>query len=230
MPANTLILDIATAPIADADNYLDGTVRAPSTYKDPEKIKAYIEEKTAERVAMAGVDVDLARITGFGWTAKGEHSIVVELAKDEARECAILAELAAMWIDPYKTVLVTFGGLNFDLPLLMRRARYLGVKFPVLSLDRYRSVHIDLCELLSDRNPQRRRSLDFYTKRMGWTDLNPKPLSGAEEAQVPVTGRWDELAASIRRDVTATYRLACWLDVIAAPVPEWTAEHEAVGL
>jgi len=229
MPANTLILDIATAPIADADNYLDGTVRAPSTYKDPEKIKAYIEEKTAERVAMAGVDLDLARVTGVGFTTDGWSGIGVELARDEDAERSTLAHVASL-IDPYKTVIVTFGGLNFDMPLLMRRARYLNVPFPALSLDRYRSPHIDLCELLSDRNPQRRRSLDFYAKRMGWNDLNPKPLSGADEAQVPVTGRWDELAASIKRDVTATYRLACWLDVIAAPVPEWTAEHEAVGL
>jgi len=228
MPANTLILDVATAPIADADNYLDGTVRAPSTYKDPEKIAAYIAEKTAERVAMAGVDVDLARVTGAGWTAGGEGDIKVVTSSDEKFEQNLISGIASL-IDPHKTVLVTFGGLNFDLPLLMRRARYLGVKFPVLSLDRYRSVHIDLCELLSDRNPQRRRSLDFYTKRMGWADLNPKPMSGADEAQVPITGRWDELAASIRRDVTATYRLACWLDVIAKPVPEMSAEQEAVG-
>jgi len=88
---------------------------------------------------------------------------------------------------------------------------------------------VDLCEILSDRNPQRRRSLDFYCKRMGWDDLNPKPLSGADEAQVHVTGRWDELEASILRDVTATCRLASWLDVIAAPVPEMSADQVEVG-
>jgi hypothetical protein len=51
-------------------------------------------------------------------------------------------------------------------------------------------------------------------RRLGWTDLL-KPLTGAEEAQVPQTGRWDELRASLAHDVDATVRLARWLGVIA---------------
>jgi hypothetical protein len=70
-------------------------------------------------------------------------------------------------------------------------------------------------EILTDRNPQRRRALTFYVRRLGWTYLE-KPMSGAEESRVIETGRWDDLSASVRHDVTATYLLAGWLGVIRA--------------
>lgn len=222
---NRIILDIATASIVDADGYLDGVVRAPSNYKDQAKIDEYIREKQAERLAMAGTDIDLARVTGVGLTTE-EDGILVKVARDERDECAVLAELALVLTA--RPIIITFGGLNFDLPLLMRRARYLGVKFPTISLDRFKSPHIDLCELLSDRNPQRRRSLDFYVKRLGWKDLDPKPMSGADESRVHDTGQWDLLEKSIRRDVAACYRLACWLDVIE-PEPVMEPEQIEVG-
>lgn len=206
-----LVIDLASAPLPGAERFLEGTVRAPGNYKDPAKIAEYVAEKQAERLEMAAVDIDLARITAMGF-AIGPSVIDVRVVRDEADEQLVIADFAEL-LKPLPTI-ITFGGHNFDLPLVMRRARYLGVSFPALNLDRYRSPHVDLCELLSDRNPQRRRSLQFYAKRLAWTDLT-KILSGAEEAQVPVSGRWDDLEASIRHDVMATYRLAEWAGVIA---------------
>lgn len=226
MLTNWIVLDVATAPLPDAETYLDGAVRAPSTYKDPEKIAAYIAEKQAERLQMAATDVDLARVTGIGMMTSVSGQLAgIELCEDIGPERGRLGWVAAHLAR--RPSIITFGGFNFDLPLLMRRARYLGVDFPTLNLDRYRSDHVDLCEVLSDRNPQRRRSLQFYAKRLGWTDIS-KPLSGAEEARVPETGKWDELAASLRHDVTATYRLAQWLGVIQ-PQPEMSAAAAEVG-
>jgi len=108
--------------------------------------------------------------------------------------------------------LVTYGGHFFDLPLLMRRAKYLGVAFPWVNVDKYRSPHTDLLDLMSDRDPQRRKSLGFYVRRlkMGLT----KPLAGVEEAKVYESGRWDELARSLNHDVCAIKRLAEWAGVI----------------
>lgn len=206
-----LILDLATSALPDAERYLEGTVKAPKNYVDPVKIADYVKDAQAERLAAAALDIDLARITALGF-AIGESVTDVRVCRDEADEMLLIQDVAAL-LSPMPTI-ITFGGHNFDLPLVMRRARYLGVKFPVLNLDRWKSSHVDLCDLLSDRNPSRRRSLQFYAKRMGWTDLT-KILSGAEEAQVPQTGRWDDLEASIRHDVTATYRLAQWAGIIA---------------
>lgn len=226
----TLILDLASAPLPNAAEYLDGFVKAPANWKDPDKIAEYVREKEAERLEMAGTDIDLARITGIGVMlcagVKAGSDVKVTLCRDEHEERAALAGLAAAL--ERRPEIVTFGGFNFDLPLLMRRARYLGVSdFPVINLDRFKSPHYDLLEILSDRNPQRRRSLQFYAKRLGWTDL-AKTLQGAEEARVPVTGLWAELEASIRHDVTATARLAAWLGVVTMELPI-SATQEAVG-
>lgn len=204
-----LILDLASAALPDAEKYLEGTVKAPSNYGAEAAAKA-IKEKTAERVAKAALDIDLAYITALGF-AIGPDAIDVRVCRNMPDERHIIADVGEL-IAGGPTI-ITFGGHNFDLPLIQRRARYLGIPFPTINLDRYKSPHIDLCEVLADRNPDRRRSLGFYVRRMGWDDL-AKLLSGSEEAQVPSTGKWDELEASIRHDITATYRLAKWAGVL----------------
>lgn len=208
MVSRWMALDLASAPLPDAVAFMD-PVSAPSNYKDPEKIAAYVAEKTAERMQYLALDPDLARITHI--SARGYCAFSVS-CHDEDTEAQQLRELAK----DLKSVssLVTYNGFNFDLPLLMRRAKYLGVEFPAINTDRYRSPHVDLCEVLSDRNPQRRRPLNFYVKRLGWTDLLEKPLAGADEARVFETGAWDLLKASCDRDVEATERLAKWAGVI----------------
>jgi RNase_H superfamily len=215
MLTNYLVLDVATAPIEGAAGYLEGSIKAPANYKDLDKIAAYVAEKQAERLALAAVDVDLARITAVGLCALDVVSVYD--ARSEEEERALLTTLVEKM--DVGQVLVTYGGFNFDLPLLMRRARYLGVDFPTINLDKYRSPHLDVCEWLSDRNPQRRRPLTFYTKRLGWSDLT-KPLSGADEARVFETGQWQELVDSVYHDVTALHRLAGWLGLIGTPIDE----------
>lgn len=204
-----IVLDVASAPLPDAETYLEGTVRAPGNYKDAEKIAAYVAEKQSERLQMAATDIDLARITGIGMQIASAP--IVTLCREEADERQALTMLADVLRSYRNITIITFNGFAFDLPLLMRRARYLDVPFPTLNLDRYRSPHRDLCEELCDRNPQRRRSLGFYAKRlnMGLT----KALDGAEEARVPETGQWAELEASLIHDITATRRLADWLGI-----------------
>ena len=202
-----LILDIATAPILNAADYVE-PASAPAHYKDPEKIAAYVAEKTAERLAEAALDLDLARVIAVG--IHYDKTTRVLTALDDAEETLI--RLAAYGEE---RDIITYGGFRFDLPMLMRRARYLGVDFPAVNVDRYRSPHVDLLDVLSDRDPSRRRPLDFYVRRLGWDDLLPKPLSGLEESQVPQSKRWNELAQSVTRDVEAVRRLAQWLGVIA---------------
>jgi hypothetical protein len=219
---NYLIVDVATAPIDGAATYLEGSIKAPANYRDADKITAYIAEKEAERLLMAATDIDLARVTAIGVCASDVVAVYDAHSEDEERALLITV---AMKIDACDAV-VTYGGFNFDLPLLMRRARYLGVDFPTINLDRYRSDHLDLCEILADRNPQRRRPLTFYTRRLGWADIS-KPLSGAEEARVFETGDWEQLVASVYHDVAAVRRLAAWLGLIA-PLPASALDEPVV--
>jgi len=206
-----LVVDIATAPIADAGQFHE-PVSAPANYKDPEKIAAYVREKEAEQADRGALDMDLCRISGIGWQRVDgrQDSPAVWLFKDEESErhgIELFADAMA------GETLVSFNGLRFDWPVLMRRALYLDVPFPAISLDRFKSNHIDLYAKLTNSGTLSGHSLRFYAARLGWLDLE-KTLSGAEEAKVFSSGLWAELEASIRHDVTATVRLAKWAKVL----------------
>jgi hypothetical protein len=219
-----IITDIATAPLDGCSDWLTDAIAAPSNWKDPAKISAYIAEKRAEHVERAGLDPDLARITGIAAWKTDHERPGIWLCRDEHDERDAIERLVE-GID--RVPLVGYNALKFDWPFLMRRARYLGLTLDI-NTDRYRSQNVDLFDVLTHRGALTGKSLGFYVRRLGWSDLS-KPLSGAEEAQVPVTGKWEELAASLRHDVTATYRLACWLGVIQ-PQPEMSAAAAEVGL
>ncbi len=216
---NTLIIDVASCPIDKAEDYID-LPAAPSNWKDPVKIAAYQAEKRAERIAEAGLDMDLARLSAIGVQLGTDEPQVITLPTEQ-HEIATLYWLASLLDgDGVPPTLITYNGHFFDLLLIQRRARYLGVPFPTINTDRYRSPNLDLLAILSDRDPSRRRSLGFYVRRLGWTDL-VKPLTGAQEACAPAEGRWDELAESVKHDVIATRRLAQWmglLEPVAEPV------------
>ncbi len=207
-----LVLDLASCGIDGVETFVDcDDISAPENYKDPLKIAAYIANERAKRIERAGLDIDLARITAIGY-AHGEEPPTVMVCKTEADERAslifVLEELGyggSVYED--KPNIVTFGGLRFDLPLLLRRCGYLGLPVPHISLDKYRSPHLDVWNALSFNGVIAAHALTWYAKRLGWGDL-VKPLSGAEESRAAVEGKWDELAASVRHDILATRRLA----------------------
>src|SRR5215467_661573 len=207
-----LVLDIATAPIPNAGDYIETDAKAPANWVDPEKIAAYQARKVRSAGADAALDFDLARVTGVGTLTPPQSIPDIALLHDEREERDCIEELAKRLKKDEGTVLVTFNGLAFDLPMLMRRADYLGIDFPRFIPDPWKSPHIDVCMALRFQRPQifRSHGLQFYIKRLGWTDLE-KPLKGDEEAQVPVTGRWGELQTSIHHDVIGCYRLGLWL-------------------
>ncbi len=214
MATNYLILDLATTGIDNAADFISvDDIEAPANYKDPVKIAAYCEDKRRERIDAAALDLDLARITALGVSGKDESGAAktkVYLVKDEDTEAALLLDLAIHLKSQY---LVSFNGLRYDWPLLMRRALYLDIDFPDINLDRYRTEHIDVWDRLSYHGVIKAHSLTWYAKRFGWVDLS-KPLSGAEEAQAPSKGQWDELRASVQHDVMACERLAVKMGIL----------------
>lgn len=243
--SNYLILDLASTGIDNAADFIStDDIAAPSNYKDPVKIAAYCEEKRQERINEAALDIDLARITAFGlmevpFPSEGFTGPDIRLIGDgtlygndteHQGEAYMLERIAKLlrgpaYVEydsrkgrpemPEPTRLVSFNGLRYDWPLLMRRALYLGVDFPDINLDRYRTPHIDVWDILSHHGVTKAHSLTWYAKRFGWTDI-AKPLSGAEEATAARDGRWDELKASVEHDVIACARLAARLKRIPA--------------
>ena len=205
-----IILDVATAALPDANDYLD-TPKPDARLTDPAKIAASIAHKRQERLDAAGLDLDLCRLTAIGYHITEP---VVLLCHDEDEERAALTQLATALRDTHGGLrtAITYNGHSFDLPVLMRRARYLGVLFPTLGIDRYKSLNTDLMLEMSDRDPSKRRALGFYVKRlkMGLT----KTLSGEEEAKVHEHGNWEGLRESVLHDLEATRRLALWWGAI----------------
>ncbi len=215
---DTVTLDIASTGISNAADFIDkASIKVPGNYTKPDSIAKFVEEEYTRRVAEAGLDLDLAQVTAVG-VQVGDSEPIVNLCETSDQEVLVLTWLAGLLGGNVPPTIITYGGSHFDLPLLMRRARYLNVGFPVLNLDRYRSPHLDLLQILSDRDPARRRSLGFYVRRLGWSDLF-KPLSGADEALAPSRGDWAGLMASVHHDVTACRRLAQWMGLLE-PVSE----------
>jgi predicted PolB exonuclease-like 3'-5' exonuclease len=200
---NTLVLDIETYSIADADLYLE-PVAAPSNYRDQAKITAYQVEKRAEMLSRCALDPDLCRIVAIG---SYDDEIEVRTVMDEDDERDALVEIwERIGIGGKQAVLIGFNLLSFDLPVLIRRTQYLGLPVWPINLDRYRTPHIDLMERLSFNGKTRAHSLSFYCRRFG-IDV-PDEHSGAAVAALVEAGRWEEVASHCRADVLKTRALA----------------------
>ena len=201
-----LIIDIATCPLPNAAEFLDPP-SAPANYKDPEKIAVYVAEAQQAALAKAALDPDLGRISAIGYRV-GDKAIGVQLCQDERAEKDALFHVAEVLTG---VALVGYNSLKFDWPYLMRRAAYLGVPLTI-NTDRYKTNHIDVLEHLTHRGLLTSKSLGFYAKRLGIPTA--KPMSGAEEAQVEQTGRWDDLRAAVAWDVQAIHTVATWAGLL----------------
>ena len=211
MATSFLVLDIATAPLPNAAEFLsDQDFAAPANYKDPEKIAAYLADKKAQAIAECALDPDLCRLSGMAFRDSDDVQVGIAHHLPKSYEADWISQIGDVLRNGAR--LISYNGLKFDWAVLNARARYLGVKFDI-SLDRYKTSHIDLYAKLTNHGQLKGHSLVWWVRRHGWTDLE-KPLDGAEESKVFETGRWAELAASLRHDVEATRRLAIWMGIL----------------
>lgn len=88
-----IYLDIETIPTQrpDLQDFVAGELKAPSNYKDPEKIAAYIAENKEKAIADTGLDGAFGEIICIGWAINdGEPSCIGRLP--EASEADLLRE------------------------------------------------------------------------------------------------------------------------------------------
>ena len=200
-----IILDVESIGIPDVETYLE-PVSAPANYKDPEKIAAYEREERTKQVERAALDVDLGQIICVGLHLPGFGTRVV--STQSMSEAAVLTMLWNEWQSLDSPALVTFGGLNFDVPLLLRRSLYLGIKAPYISCDRYRHPQqIDLMAILSMDGKLKWRGLQFYLNRFGYPGAGPD-ITGADIADRYKAGDWAAIEQHCRMDVEGTKWLA----------------------
>jgi uncharacterized protein YprB with RNaseH-like and TPR domain len=214
------IIDIETTGLPEAAEYATEPISAPSNWKDPEKIAAYIAEKQAEQINKAGLDLDLCRVVAVGLQREGAVGVQVLTAGDEAEERGLLTALWSQLLKIQHPVLVGFNHVGFDLPVLMRRSQYLNVAYPRLSLDKYRTPHIDLMAHLTWNGLVRARSLKFYARRFGIPFDDP--VKGGDIPQLVDAGDWNAVIAHVSSDVELTAALARRIGVLA-PLAEAVA-------
>lgn len=204
-----IVFDLETAAIDNAADY----VKPAGNLKDPDKIKASIEE----RASKAALNPWLCRIIALGWCVEGEDVERVDVAPNEAAEVKLLREFWARVSNERGTVpLVTFNGFGFDAPVVMARSMLLGVPHQPLNIDRFRSPHVDLMQRLCWGDREKALSLSFYAQRFGIpTD---DAFTGALIGQLLADGDWESIKRHCASDVRLTRLLAERIGVLKAPV------------
>lgn len=212
---DTIVFDCEAVAIDDAWNYLE-PVSAPSNYKDEAKIAAYCEQAQREVLAKAALDIDLGRIVALGSLQDGNDP-TVNLARDEQDETDILSEFWSRVTtqSSFRPTLVGFNCLGYDLPLMLRRSLYLGVKTPRFQMGKYRHDGIeDLMLSLSFDGAVKYRGLSFYCRRFG-IDI-PDETNGKDIAAMHAAGDWVGIANHCRCDVLKTTALARRIGVLTS--------------
>ena len=213
-----IVIDVECVAIADADTYLE-PISAPSNYKDEAKISAYIAEERARQLDKAALDVDLGRIIALGMKEPGQDTFV--MTEYDSSEGTMLNLLWEQWAAHQRgnPMLVTFNGLGYDIPMLLRRSLYLGIKAPYIACDRFKHPQvIDLMAVLSMDGKLRMRGLQFYLQRFGYP-ASGQDMTGADVAKAYEAGDWTAIATHCRMDVEGT----AWLAERIGMVPKQAA-------
>jgi hypothetical protein len=246
---SAIILDLETCPIDDAATYVPpppeiplpdlSAITAAKNLVDPVKILADLEKRRAsaladyeaavsargakytKQIADSALDPDLCRIVCLGYLTHESVEPVMRVCKDEHDE---RQALAGLWqqINATTPDVITFNGFRFDLPVIMRRSLYLGMPWRVLSVDRYRSQHIDLWQRLTFNGQITGHSLSFYAQRFGLGgDLD---VHGSEIPAMVKAMDWAGIAAHCRQDVLWTAgiakKLGVWDGVAEQALPD----------
>lgn len=214
-----ITFDCETLACEDAADFIR-PVSAPSNYRDPAKIAAYIEEQKAEKLAKAATDIDLARLLCATFLTDDGHisTHTAVTVRDDYSE-AVEASCVNLCLNELASADVVVGFyLDFDLPLLLRRAQLLGLAdIPTLET-RYKQMTLvqpatgyetrvlDLAHALTWKGTVPLKSLDFYARRFGCPHTST--FAGSDIAGLYAEGRMEDVIAKNVTDVQQTAWLA----------------------
>jgi hypothetical protein len=219
MFVSPVIVDIETAGLPNAADFLD-PVQPAKNLVDPDKIKADIEKRTAERNEKLALDWNVGRIVAIGWWTE-EDGLVSRVAESEAEERVWLQHF---WRECRHRTIVGFNVKGFDLKFMTQRSRYLGVSHPILDFSKYSrrgitDLFLDLT--FSDGTYDQgamRRTLHAFCRRFGIPVADG--VTGADVARLVAEGRWEDVRAHVESDVQLTLALARELGVVSESMEE----------
>lgn len=207
---NYHVLDLETVPLVDAHEQVLGETFDPARHFKPERgatkeetLRRQMEEQATaweEERALRAARLGLSPLTGRIASYKGE---VAKSAEDE-RDLIALAFLDMV----QSSVTVTFNGLGFDLPFLVKRAAILQVPVPPgLYLSNYRkrytiAPHCDLYMHLGDWDRYAAGTLTHWAETFAISVAGTG--SGADVYGWWLNGAWDLIAAHNDEDIRVT--------------------------
>lgn len=135
---SAIVFDIETGPLPRADlAEIVPAFEAPSNWKDPAKINAYIAEKQAEWFQSAALSATTGRVLAIGHFDTSVDAIGFFASGDERADLTDFWAFVTSFGSP-RADLVGFNSNRFDLPFLIRRSWRLGVAVPpVFTASRY---------------------------------------------------------------------------------------------
>ena len=213
-----IVVDLETCGLPNAAEFLE-PVTPDSRLKDPDKIKADIEQKTAARLDKVALDWNVGRIAAIGWWTEqtGTQAFICPYEEDE------MAAIEVFWKHAKHRTIVGFNIKGFDCRFLVQRSRYLGVSYPSLDFGKYSRKGIeDLYLLLTfgdgtyDQGAMR-RTLHAFCRRFGLPVKDD--IKGADIPALVAAGEWEAVQRHVTSDVELTVALARRLGVLQ-PMPD----------
>jgi len=106
---------------------------------------------------------------------------------------------------------ISFNGLGFDVPFILKRSMYHGIKptnSDFMDTRRYqRHPHFDVMMMMADWDRFRSPSLQLACEHMGIPSPKDGEVKASEVYGAYQDGRLDEIVAYCKRDVVATFEL-----------------------
>jgi predicted PolB exonuclease-like 3'-5' exonuclease len=225
IPAQFLPSDCMPEPDMSAVKY--GATKDP--FKRREIEEQYVADFNTALSKKMSVDPDLCQVCAIVLRVSGNvewHDVVAAFAVDEHEEHEIIR---ATWeifgnLQRNDIPLVSFNGLSFDIPVLLRRAMLLDITVPpgvvanLLRRQENNHHHYDLMQLLGRRNPfsgkMEFHSLDYYLRRFG-LGAKMTDWDGSKVYPAWQEGHFQEIIDYCRDDVAKTgelfERVAPWI-------------------
>ena len=169
------VLDIESRPQANLIDIYAGKIKAPNNYKDEEKIKEYIEEKTKDIRKKMSTDTDYAEIICIG---------IKELGKEP--KLYTPETMVEFFKENPNPKFITFNGKGFDISLLIKVGIKKGLDYPYKHLSdmniRWRKdYHLDLMEIICNNDY---RSLDDLLQIYLGRSKKPIDFETASEEEI----------------------------------------------
>jgi len=142
---DALILDIETLPLEPQRKALEW--RSASDKRLGDYLSEHASGSHAIKPGLHPLFSEVAVISGMS-----EGEILTLDSVSHGGERGILETFANPFRRYEKSLLVTYNGMGFDVPMLAIRAAYHGVKFPSIRTNKWRNGeegHLDLMQLLS---------------------------------------------------------------------------------